>query len=70
MRAIRTINDDAMTEMAGGELCLPQRPHNYYSKVGAARNRSMSMDNSQVLFQPRSFRNLRNFVYYTLLGCF
>ena len=26
-----------MTELAGGELCLPQRPHN---QVGAARRRS------------------------------
>ena len=25
-----------MTELAGGELCLPQRPHN---QVGAARRR-------------------------------
>ena len=26
----------SMTELAGGELCLPQRPHN---QVGAARRR-------------------------------
>ena len=27
----------SMTELAGGELCLPQRPHN---QVGAVRRRS------------------------------
>ena len=30
-----------MTELAGGELCLPQRPHN---QVGAARRRRRSHD--------------------------
>ena len=28
----------SMTELAGGELCLPQRPHN---QVGAARRRRL-----------------------------
>ena len=37
MRAIGTTKDEvSMTELAGGELCLPQRPHN---QVGAARRR-------------------------------
>ena len=30
------------TELAGGELCLPQRPHN---QVGAARRRSVHFSN-------------------------
>ena len=30
----------SMTELAGGELCLPQRHHN---QVGAARRRTLSL---------------------------
>ena len=34
---IMTLNMKSMTELAGGELCLPQRPH---SQVGVTRRRS------------------------------
>ena len=34
MRAIGTTKTRSMAKLAGGELCLPQRPHN---QVGAAR---------------------------------
>ena len=55
-----------MTELAGGELCLPQRPHN---QVGVARKRDcipLEWSNITKYGVPKACENVINIAYLWL----